>query len=62
MLKKIINLMKKIFISIFLLYGLNILINPLKILIPINIITISSITLLGLPAMFALIFIHVLIY
>ncbi|MEG0994363.1 MAG: pro-sigmaK processing inhibitor BofA family protein [Bacilli bacterium] len=54
--KKIEGLVKKIIVSIFILYGFNVLINPLNILIPINIINISLLTIFGTPAIIALVF------
>ena len=62
MLKKFLKIIKKIIFSAFLLYGYNILALPINVIIPINIITILIITILGIPALFALILIHVLIY
>jgi len=62
MLKKIFTVLKKIIISAFILYGYNLLAMPLNITIPINIFTVLSISLLGLPALFSLIFIFILVY
>ena len=62
MLKILIKILKRIIISSFLLYGYNLIVQPLGITIPINIITISAITILGVPALLALISIIVLIY
>ena len=62
MIKKIFKLLKRIIISTFLLYGYNLLIQPLGFIIPINFITIGLITVLGVPAMMALIFIIIFIY
>lgn len=62
MLKTIIKILKRIIISSFLLYGYNLIVQPLGLSIPINIITVSAITILGVPALLALISIIVLIY
>jgi len=62
MIKKLKKVLKKIIFSSFLLYGYNVLAAPLSIIIPINILNIGIITILGIPALFALIFIHILIF
>lgn len=62
MLKKLFQLLKKIVISGFLLYGYNILTTPLNIMVPINLITLSAMTILGFPALFAFILIHIIIF
>ncbi len=53
--KKIFNVVKKVCIAIFLLYGLNVLISALDIMIPINIVTVATVTLLGIPGLLSLI-------
>lgn len=62
MLKLIFKFIKKIIFSAFLLYGYNLLAAPLNIIIPINIINIGLISILGIPSLFALIFIHIIIF
>ena len=62
MLKVIIKILKRIIISSFLLYGYNLIVQPLGLSIPINIITVSLLTILGIPALLGLILIVVLIY
>lgn len=62
MFKKIFKVLKKIIISTFLLYGYNLLVQPLGFIIPINFITVGLITILGVPAMLALIFIVIFVY
>lgn len=62
MIKKLLNLIKKVVISGFLLYGYNLITAPLNMIIPINLITVSSLTLLGFPALFAFILIHVVLF
>ena len=56
--KKIIKLIKGILFSIFLLYGYNLLATSLNLIVPINVVTVGSITILGMPALFAFIFIQ----
>lgn len=61
MLSKITKIIKKIIMGFFILYGYNILV-PAGALIPINLITISITSLLGLPGLVTLILIRLLIY
>ena len=58
----ILKIIKKIIFSSFLLYGYNLLALPLNILIPINLINIGIITIFGVPSLFSLILIHVIIF
>lgn len=62
MLKLMFKIIKRIVISSFLLYGYNLLIQPIGLIIPINVFTVGALTLLGIPALLCLIFIMVLIY
>lgn len=62
MLKKVINLLKKVVFSSFFLYGYNLLAAPLNLIIPINLINILLLSLLGVPALFGLIFIFVFVF
>ena len=62
MLKKILNLFKKIILSAFILYGYNLIASPMNLIIPINIITVSILTVFGIPALFSFIIILVLIF
>lgn len=62
MIQKVFKFMKRLIFSSFLLYGYNMLSLPINIIVPINIITILGITILGIPALFAFIFIHIFIY
>jgi len=55
MFKKIFSVMKKIVLAAFILYGFNLIMSPLSILVPINIITVLVVTLLGFPGLFGLI-------
>lgn len=62
MLKKLFNLIKRIVISAFVLYGYNLLVTPINLIIPINIITVSLLTIFGLPALFSLIIILIVVF
>lgn len=62
MLKKIFRLIKKIIVSVFLLYGYNLIASPLGFIIPINFITIILIAILGIPALLSLILVLVLVF
>ncbi len=60
--KKIVKIMKNILFSILILYGYNMLATSLNLIVPINVVTVGSITILGMPALFALILIQKLFY
>jgi len=62
LLKIILKVIKRIIISSFLLYGYNILVQPVGLIIPINIFTIAAISILGVPALLCLIFIMIFVY
>ena len=62
MFKKIFNIVKKIVFSVFLIYGFNLMASPLNLIIPINVITVGSITILGVPALLSLITIYLLVF
>lgn len=50
MTKIIYVILKRVIISAFILYGYNIMVTPLDLFIPINIITLTFITIFGIPA------------
>jgi hypothetical protein len=60
--KKIIKIIKKIIFSALLLYGYNVITAPLNVIIPLNFINIGLMTFLGIPALFALIFIKIIVF
>ncbi|MEG0825875.1 MAG: pro-sigmaK processing inhibitor BofA family protein [Bacilli bacterium] len=60
--KKIFKILKKIVVSSFILYSYNLIAAPLNLIIPINLITILLLAIVGLPALFALIAILLIIY
>ena len=62
MFKKLFNLIKRIVISAFVLYGYNLLVTPINLIIPINIITVTLLTIFGLPALFSLIIILIVVF
>lgn len=62
MLKKIFKFIKKIILSIFVLYGYNLISRSLGMIVPINIYTVLLLSILGIPALFALIFILVVVF
>lgn len=59
---KIWKWIRKIIISSFLLYGYNLLVQPLNLMIPINVITVLAVAILGVPALISLILILIYIY
>lgn len=61
-LKKIYEMLKRIIISVFLLYSFNLVMSPLEIMIPINMITVVGITVLGFPALLSFLVILLFIY
>jgi len=62
MFKKLFNLIKKIVFSVFLIYGFNLIAEPLNLIIPINIITVGLITILGVPALLSLILVYFIVF
>ena len=62
MLKKIFYLLRRVFFSFVILYGFNTIGSNFNLVIPINIITLTSITLLVFPALLSLILLLVIDY
>ncbi|MEG0025637.1 MAG: pro-sigmaK processing inhibitor BofA family protein [Bacilli bacterium] len=62
MVKQIVVLFRKIIVSSFLLYGFNLIASSFGLLIPINIITVLFVSILGLPGLFSLMLILILIF
>lgn len=62
MFKVLFKVIKRVIICFFFLYTYNLIVQPLGTTIPINVITIGSLTILGIPALLALIFIMILVY
>ncbi len=55
MVKKVIAFVKKIIFAFLLLYGLDLCINSLNVVIPINVFTLGTVTFLGVPGLVSLI-------
>lgn len=62
MLKKILKLIRKIIFTVLLLYGYNLIMAPLNLMIPINFITVGIITLLGSSALLGFIVILLIVF
>lgn len=62
MIKKMFNILKRIIISAFILYGYNLIVTPINLTIPINLITVGILTVFGIPALFALIIILIVVF
>ncbi len=62
MLKKILKLIRKIIFTVLLLYGYNLIMAPLNLMIPINFITVGTITLLGSSALLGFIVILLIVF
>ena len=60
--EKVFDLFKKIIFSFIILYGFNTVGSNFNLIIPINIITFSLITLLGFPALFSLVLLLVIAF
>lgn len=60
--KKIVKIIKRIIFAVLLLYGYNMLAASLNLIVPINFVTVGSITVLGTPALFAFILIQKMFY
>ena len=60
--KKILNILQKIIISTFILYGYNLIATRFNLVIPINVITVGSVSLLGFPMLFVLVLLKVLMF
>lgn len=62
MIKKLFSFLKKLIFSTFLLYGYNLIMAPLSLMIPINVITVLTVTLLGLPSLFGFVVILLVLF
>ena len=60
--KKIFKILKKITVSFFLLYAYNLIIEPLNLIVPINVITLTSVSIFGIPALLSFIAISIFIF
>lgn len=55
MLKKIGTVLKKVIIAFIMLYGFNVLVSSLNLYIPINVITVTVVSFLGIPGIASLV-------
>ncbi|HPF82858.1 MAG TPA: pro-sigmaK processing inhibitor BofA family protein [Bacilli bacterium] len=62
MLKKIIKIVRRVILSFIIIYGYNLLISPINLIIPINLVTLTYTTILGIPAFLSIIVVSLLIY
>lgn len=62
MLKKLFIMLRKITVSFFLLYAFNLFSQPINLIIPINLITIFSVSIFGIPALLSFIIISIFIF
>ncbi|HIT10442.1 MAG TPA: pro-sigmaK processing inhibitor BofA family protein [Candidatus Onthousia faecigallinarum] len=60
--KKILEIIKKIILSAFILYGYNLIATRFNLVIPINIITLLSVSFLGFPMLFVLVLLRVILF
>lgn len=60
--KKIWQCFKRIIISMFILYGYNLIATRFNLVIPMNVFTIGSVSLLGFPMLFVLVLLKVLMF
>jgi hypothetical protein len=62
MLKKLFGLFRKIIFYVLLLYSFNLVLTPIGMVVPINFITVISMAVLGVPALFGYILIIVIFF
>ena len=62
MLKKFFGLFKRFLFYVLLLYSFNLVVSPMGIIVPINFVTVISLVLLGVPALFSYILIIILMF
>ena len=60
--KYVISILKRIIFGFFVLYSFNIISSNFNLVIPINVVTITIVSLLGFPALFALVLFLILVY
>lgn len=60
--KVILNVVKRVSLGFLILYSYNMIATEFNLIIPINVITILLVGFIGLPALFALIFLFVFMY
>lgn len=62
MLKKVLFIFRRIIFSSFLLYGYNVILNPINVFVPINIITLLSISIFGIPALLSFVLVYLVVF
>lgn len=62
MLKIVLKAVKRIVFSSFLLYGYNLLVSPLNLIVPINVITVSALSIFGIPALISFVFVYLIVF
>ena len=60
--KKVWRVLQKIIISTFILYGYNLIATRFNLVIPINVFTVVSVSILGFPMLFVLVLLKVLMF
>ena len=60
--KYVISILKRIIFGFFVLYSFNIISSIFNLVIPINVVTVSIVSLLGFPALFAIVLFLILVY
>ena len=61
MILKTIEFIKKIIVTVFILYGINVIISNMGVILPINIISVGLVSLLGLSGLISLIILYIFI-
>ena len=62
MFKQLLTLVRKIIVSSFMIYGFNLIAGSFGLMIPINLFTVLLVSCLGLPAIFSLILILLMMF
>ena len=60
--KKVLSLLKKVILSFIILYGYNLIASRFNLIIPINIMTVGSISVLGFPILFVFVLLKVILF
>ena len=60
--KYVISILKRVIFGFFVLYSFNIISSNFNLVIPINVVTVTIVSLLGFPALFALVLFLILVY
>ena len=59
---KVSLVLRNIVISFFILYGFNVIASNFNMIIPINVVTVGLVSFLGMPGLFSLVLLFVMIY